>query len=109
MSVISTVLLLPLFAWGGSWLGAGGAPHRRTRRRDSPRWPGPARPPPARSGPCSALAVPGRGEQTSVSLLLSNSPAERDRHGAPVKPPSTTNTHRRQGVFRGPQHGVHAS
>ena len=37
-----------------------------------------------------------------MSSLLWDSPAERDRHGAPVKPPSTTNTHRRQGVFRGP-------
>jgi hypothetical protein len=102
MSVISTVLLLPLFAWGGSWPGVGGAAHRRARRRDRPRWPGPTRPLPARSGPCPALAVPGRGEQTSVSSLLWDSPADRDRHGAPLMPPSTTNTHRRQGVFRGP-------
>jgi hypothetical protein len=98
MPVISTVLLLSLSAWGGSWPGAGGAARRRAR----PRRPAPTRPWPARSGPCPALAVPGRGEQPSVSSLLRDSPADRDRHGAPVKPSSTTNTYRRHGVFRDP-------
>jgi hypothetical protein len=101
MSVISTVLLLPLFSWGGSWPRVGGAAHRRVRRRDCPRRPGHTRPPPARSGPCPA-GLPGRGEQASVPSLLWDSPADRDRHGTPVMPPSTTNTHRRHGVFRGP-------